>query len=751
MLYKISILIITLSIHGSTCSRVIDTYTQALNLSDYCPRIGECGEGSHVMCLYNSAKVMGPACLDFLTNISITPDYAHFILSVTNRIRSKIANGQVKSVNGETFPKAYGMFRVLWDEELATFAQVWANQCTLHQDMCRSSKKFPHVGQALGMIRLSLDDWMPIHNREFNETVLTPAKLKYALKQVMKAWWQMKDKLDPSSIKMLNRLEAAVIHDNKFLNLIYGPLTHIGCGISVYKEYAYKDNMADLFFNCIQIVCNFSSRPKFGEPIYTVDPPKEPGYTTRCGCPVGYDEDEDCLCYETGRKIPYSCKDKDQCKPPVVVLPIFSVEDAPSSAIGDLTRRFSSDVNSRYFDKQPKMVLVHNTTKVPYRLADITHARRHLSRQKPSIFSRAGRFELPIKKRIQVTMNLVHQAKEFKKDVAPRKDFTQVKKLVSSYLDKKRHGEPFESDGSLSHGPVTYSDYNNATNEKLKENKNDVAKTNQKLTYIDRFNITKGELKQTNINPPVGDDAKLISLLDKLEEEVNKIDLSTHEKGMFDQKIRKIYRTLIDKPDLVYQKFKLLSKDSLNDTISRHINFDKLSEIDQTNVDKHGFNLNKLKHSYRDFENYNSIDNDENKFEQMFGNKVFNSEAKQFFNSDIKSSRGANDNVEERKFRNTHHVRKNGNNYQSRHLRTDDAEYYPLSRERRRYYHQKLANLQKNINNMKRSGLPKEVPEDRHIRRVRPTQQESEQRRKIPNNHINSYYMPDRARFLHGF
>ncbi|XP_045780308.1 uncharacterized protein LOC123877543 [Maniola jurtina] len=728
MLYKISISFIgLLIIHGSTCSRIVDTYTQALNLSDYCPRIGECGEGSHVMCLYNSARVMGPACLDFLTNISITPDYANLILTITNRIRSKIANGQVKTTSGEPFPKAYGMVRVLWDEELATFAQVWANQCTMHKDMCRSSKRFPYVGQALGMMRLTLDDWMPIHNRDFNETVLTPAKVKYALKQVMKAWWKMKEEVDPNSIKMLNHSKAAVIHDNKFLNLIYGPLTHIGCGISVYKEFAHKDNMAGLFFNCIQIVCNFSSRPKFGEPIYTVDPPKKPGYTTRCGCPVGYDEDEDCLCYETGRKMPYSCKDKDQCKPPVVVLPIFTVEDAPSPGIGKKSSILrASTMSNAIFDRFD------------------TLNKRHLSRQKPSIFLRAGRFELPVKKR--------KQAQEFKKDVAPRKDFTNVKKLVSSYLDTKRHGKPFDSDfhsdGYISHRPAIYSDYNNATKEKLDENKNDVANINQKLTYINRFNITKDELKQKNINPPIGDDVKLMFLLDKLEEEVKNIDLNTNEKGIFDQKIRKIYERLVGKLDLADQKFKLLSKDSINETITDNINFtNNLSEIDHMNVDKYGLNLNIPKHKYRDFENYNSVTNYEKKLEEMQGNKLFKSKAKQIFNSDLKSLR---DNVEGRRFRNLHGVKGNRNNHKSRHLKYNSDEFYPLDNERRRYYHQKLVSLQKKIKNMKRSGLPKEVHEDRHIRPVRPTKQEN-QRRRRPNDHVNSYYMPDRARFLHGF
>ncbi|XP_052744848.1 uncharacterized protein LOC112055360 [Bicyclus anynana] len=645
MLYKIRILAVALLICGAKCSQVIDIHTQkGLNISDYCPRIGECAEGSHVMCVYNSGRIMGPACYDFLTNITITADYAQMILSIINRIRSRIANGLVKAKDGLLLPKGYGIHRVSWDEELATFAQVWANQCILRLDLCRSSKRFPSAGQALGITRFSLDDWMPVHRADFNDTVLTPQKVKYALRSVMKAWWSMKEEITADDVKEFNR-SVPELNRNKFSNLAFGPLTHVGCGISVYKEYAYKDNLAHLIFNCIQIVCNFSSRPK--KPIFTVEPPTQPGYTVRCGCPLGYDEDEDCLCYESGRKMP--CKDKDQCKPSVVVLPIFTVEDASISP----------------------------------------------SRQKQSIFSKAGIFELPIKRK-QLKMNLIPQTKEIQNDVKPRKDFTKVQEIVSKYLDEKRNGKTIivdiNSGGDIAHGPVTLK---SSTIQKLKENT---------IHENHNFNSTTVDLNYSTTQPVTESDIKLMSLLDKLEEEVKRIDLNTHEKGLFDEKIRKIYGTLVGKLNIVEQKLKLRNRDSTNQSINRDSEF--------INADNYDFNFNKPKHNYRDFENsYNSLNNYENKVDRVYNKNNYYNDKKSFL-------RGIDENLEERKLRNTYDVRENvGRNIMSRHSRLEGDDYYPLSSERRRYYHQKLANLQKKINNIKRSGHRKD--QEKLGRRIR--------------------------------
>jgi hypothetical protein len=63
--------------------------------------------------------------------------------------------------------------------------------------------------------------------------------------------------------------------------------------------YCYCDY--DFFFQSVQVICNYSHRPRRGHAVYELDPPSEVGYTVKCGCPPGTDEDADCLCYKSPR------------------------------------------------------------------------------------------------------------------------------------------------------------------------------------------------------------------------------------------------------------------------------------------------------------------------------------------------------------------------------------------------------------------------------------------------------------------
>lgn len=320
-------------------------------------------------------------------------------------------------------------------------------------------------------------------------------------------------------------------------------------------------------------------------------------------------------------------------------------------------------------------------------------------KQKQSLFSRAGIFELPIKNRKQVAKPKV---KEFKTDVAPRKDFTKVQQLVSNYLDNKRHGKPFDLDFdkvNSSHGPILYNGYNHnrALNQQLKgNNRNVIEYVNKQVT--DSAHSTKDKIfKYTNMTIQTENDAKLMYLLDKLEEEVKNIDLNTNEKATFDEKIRKIYGTLVGKLDLNIQNFKVLSTDSVNET-TNDVYLNKFSEISPFQ-DNYGFNLNKPKNNnYRNIENnnYNSVVKYENKFDRAYRNS--------------RKPKKISDNVEERKFRSLYDVRKNfKRNYEKLRSRIKDDDYFPLDTERRRYYHNKLASLQKKIKNMRRNFHPKKV------------------------------------------
>ncbi|XP_047539553.1 uncharacterized protein LOC125072961 [Vanessa atalanta] len=705
----INIFIFT-NIITSECSQVIDKHSQkGFHITDYCPRVGTCEEGSHVMCLYyNPLKKMGPTCSG-AADVSVTPDFAQMILDIINRIRSKVTAGTAKGKDGINLPKGYGIYRLNWDEELATFAQVWANQCILKSDLCRDTKRFPKVGQTLGMSRFTIDDWQPLHSSNYlNSSTLTQDKVKYAITAVLKAWYGMRADITPEDIILKGDRSPKKL-GNQFIYLIYGNVTHIGCGLSAYREYAYHDNNAALNYNSIQIVCNYSARLQSGDQVYTTDPPTKPGYTMKCGCPVGYDEDDDCLCYESARKLPYTCKESSRCKPSVVVLPIFTVDDAPKA----------------YQD------LGHNNATLQMNTNEVFDRYDALKRKsKQSVFSKAPTFELAIRKTNPIThQKLINNMN--KKDVAPRKDFTEVQKLVSKYLDMKRDSNTFvdtESGRYISHDPINFSSYNNPL--AFKNQNSDFNLTNN-LNLFD-------DAKSVNVDA----DRKLMSLLDSLEHEIKEIELNTNEREMFDEKIRKIYVTLIGKSDFK-DKYKLSALWN-NQSKAKGINNYNIKE-DGMLRDDYFDTMTPEEFSYRGIKDNLSFDSNSNK---NFSRNNWSKDGIKYpmFNLNL-------DDVEDRGLHNVYNVRKKS----QRNLGNDD--YYfnnkdekIMESDRRRYYDNKLAALRRKIDLMKRNAYQNKIRQNRKLRPVRPTKPAEEQKTYLKSKELmNTLYMPDRARFLHGF
>ncbi|CAH1641623.1 unnamed protein product [Spodoptera littoralis] len=294
------------------------------------------------MCVhYNPNQVLGPKCSNG-QNITITEELATKLLDVTNAIRSKIANGREVGKDGEMLPRGYGIFRLQWDNELATFAQVLANQCTLRHDLCRSTKRFPDPGQGVGLVRFSYPDWK-IMSRKQDPPGLTDSKMSYAVTVTLKNWYSQKSDVTEKMVKMYpdySLTPSLGAPGRLYLELINGGATHMGCGMSAYSEYIYhKDSRQDVY-NSMILVCNYSVRPRKGRESYITEPPVPgQGYSSQCGCPPGSEEDEDCLCNlvtkNAERKSPEKCNSLDGkgCEPTLVLLPIFTMEETPSDKL----------------------------------------------------------------------------------------------------------------------------------------------------------------------------------------------------------------------------------------------------------------------------------------------------------------------------------------------------------------------------------------------------------------------------------
>nr|CAD7438614.1 unnamed protein product [Timema bartmani] len=68
------------------------------------------------------------------------------IVHIHNMLRNKVAMGEEKRGRPGPQPSAANMMKMSWDGELATIAQIWAEQCLYGHDLCRNSGRF-QVGQ----------------------------------------------------------------------------------------------------------------------------------------------------------------------------------------------------------------------------------------------------------------------------------------------------------------------------------------------------------------------------------------------------------------------------------------------------------------------------------------------------------------------------------------------------------------------------------------------------------------------------
>ncbi|CAH1641625.1 unnamed protein product [Spodoptera littoralis] len=336
---KLIPVLLVIELRLSRSSLVIDHFSQkSISISDYCPSFEFCKEGAHVMCVhYNPNRVLGPKCNNG-QNASIDEVLAVELLDVTNEIRSRIANGIEIGKDGQLLPRGYGIFRLDWDNELATFAQVLANQCTLRHDLCRSTKRFPDPGQVVSIERFSYPDWKIITSKNNNRPGLTEEKLMSAVMEAFKYWYRQKRFVNEQMVMVypdFNLTPQFGPNGRLYLELINGGATHMGCGVSAFSEYIPFQSKFGNNFNSIILVCNYSARSKRGDMVYNTKPPTPgQGYSSKCGCPPGSKEDEDCLCnlvpIEAKRKeVKCNSLDGKGCEPTLVLLPIFTTEDAP--------------------------------------------------------------------------------------------------------------------------------------------------------------------------------------------------------------------------------------------------------------------------------------------------------------------------------------------------------------------------------------------------------------------------------------
>lgn len=357
--------------------------------------------------------------------------------------------------------------------------------------------------------------------------------------------------------------------------------------------------------------------------------------------------------------------------------------------------------------------------------------------QKQSIFSRPAKFVLPTNNRNWHSSSSYKSASRIlttiKKDVPPRKDFSNAQKLVNNYLEKNKNLGQFRTKSQFGIHKDNYEEIGLPHHELHSNLHEEVTETmlhtaEDKVINYNEYSRNKNSTSVTVGRDIEDSDRRLMDLLNNLEKEVRTIELHGSEKKIVDAKIREIYGKVVGKPDnLIESRQRNLNKDYLYDSsketkINSHNNRrmfdnnyknevhdrnskDNLNEMRDLNDDPYdkysGFEYNRRPLS----RNQNTIRGDERR-NYYNGARYYNRPKMLSSYEDLTPYGKYNDDI---KIRNTYKNDLEGglnrnslNQVPKRNIknqRTWDNHDDPLSTERRRYYQNKLENLERRLQN----------------------------------------------------
>lgn len=198
-------------------------------------------KGNHIGCNPKDFSSYG-ACHNLHPRmVPITKAYKTFILGQHNKLRNKLASGQMSSTHG-TFPSAKKLPVLKWNDELAKLAELNVKQCEMEHDKCRSTAKFKDAGQN-------------IYYSSWSEKRKDKKKL---IAEGIQAWWDEHKDFDLSEVDKYEGRSYGVLH---FTAMAVDYQTDVGCAISMY-DYA---GSGDTFL----MTCNYSSWTWMSKAVYS--------------------------------------------------------------------------------------------------------------------------------------------------------------------------------------------------------------------------------------------------------------------------------------------------------------------------------------------------------------------------------------------------------------------------------------------------------------------------------------------------
>jgi len=166
----------------------------------------------HTLC---TNKGIGGECGIGANSRDVTEDEMKIILDIHNKYRARIAQGQERQGTPGPQPQAANMQELVWDPELATIAQMHADQCLFEHDCsdCRKVDRF-RVGQNLYI---------------YKQTI-RPAPVNWV--RAVTSWYE---EVSMFSNKKVSPFQFS--HETgHYSQLVWAATTQVGCGATSFKE-----------------------------------------------------------------------------------------------------------------------------------------------------------------------------------------------------------------------------------------------------------------------------------------------------------------------------------------------------------------------------------------------------------------------------------------------------------------------------------------------------------------------------------
>ncbi|XP_066581947.1 venom allergen 3-like [Prorops nasuta] len=182
--------------------------------TDYCDQKCIGTNALHTMCL-NYASY-GTNCHKIIRR-GLKPDEISVLLKKHNQLRAFVASGQELRGSPGPQPAAAHMPELIWDNEIARVAQVWADQCSYGHDECRDVKRF-QVGQNI-------------------YEMMSDYREKADLSWFVQDWYDEVTLFNNSKVENFSGDDLENI--GHYTQMVWGKTKRLGCGII---EYMSSDN-----------------------------------------------------------------------------------------------------------------------------------------------------------------------------------------------------------------------------------------------------------------------------------------------------------------------------------------------------------------------------------------------------------------------------------------------------------------------------------------------------------------------------